>query len=239
MIALFTGSVGSGKSYHALLEGLKKVNAIPTRYVVANFPIKAGNKKEEERWHYWEEITPERLIAFSVERGFVGKEGHCLLILDEAGVLFNSRDWLVKAADRAKWVKFFSQSRKFGYDVILVAQDDRMIDRQIRSLAEYEVRHFDVRRYWFLAWVPIKLHVAVWRWYHTKIKGTLDPFIIRRKVANKYDTMRIFNLDEVIADIRNMYGKVIPAPVAKFIAVLEGEKRAREERKKEEVVGGV
>ena len=28
----------------------------------------------------------------------------------------------IKGAERAEWVKFFSQSRKFGYDVILVAQ---------------------------------------------------------------------------------------------------------------------
>lgn len=231
MIALFTGSVGSGKSYHALLCGLKKIGAIPDRYVVANFPIRfsKGKKgeKEKRRWHYWDEITPEKLIAFSLEKGFFGKEGHCLLIIDEAGCVFNSRDWQTKSAERARWIKFFSQSRKFGYDVILVAQSDRMIDRQIRSLAEYEVRHFSARRYWWLSWLPIRLHFAVWFWYHTKLRGTVDPFVIRKSVANRYDTMRVFNIDDMKSAIRKIYeGKVIPAEVAKFLATIEQQKTA-------------
>lgn len=218
MIALFTGSVGSGKSYHALLEGLKKCNAIPLRYVIANFPIQKCNRKEQERWYFYEEISPEFLISFSLEHGFYGKEGNCLLIIDEAGCIFNSRDWQVKAKERTKWVKFFSQSRKFGYDVILVAQSDRMIDRQIRDLAEYEVRHFSMRRYWFLSWLPLRLHCAVWHWYHTRIRGTVDPFIVRKKVYSKYDTMRIFNIDDMEKSIRAIYeGKVIPAQVARFL----------------------
>jgi len=230
VIALFTGSVGSGKSYHALCSGLQKIYAIPVRYVVANFPIffskgKRGDK-ERERWYFWEEITPERLIAFSLEKGFFGKEGHCLLIIDEAGCVFNSRDWQIKAAERAKWVKFFSQSRKFGYDIILVSQSDRMIDRQIRDLAEYEVKHFSMKRYWWLAWFPVKLHCAVWFWYHTKLKGTVDPFVIRKSVASKYDTMRIFNIRDMENAIKSIYnGKVIPASVARFLEFVQKEKK--------------
>jgi hypothetical protein len=234
VIALFTGSVGSGKSYHALCAGLQKISSIPQRYVVANFPIvfREGKKgeRERERWFFWHEISPERLIAFSVEKGFYGKEGHCLLIIDEAGCVFNSRDWQIKGAERTKWVKFFSQSRKFGYDVILVAQSDRMIDRQIRDLAEYEVRHFSARRYWWLAWLPIRLHFAVWFWYHTRLRGTVDPFVIRKSVARRYDTMRIFNLDDMRSAIEKIYeGKVIPAEVAKFLASIE---QGREEERK-------
>lgn len=226
MIALFTGSVGSGKSYHALVEGLKRVYAIPKRYVIANFPLvyergKRGDR-EKERWHFWEEITPEKLVSFSIEKGIYGKEGMCLIIIDEAGCMFNARDWQVKAVERAKWIKFFSQSRKLGFDVILVAQSDRMIDRQIRDLAEYEVRHFAMKRYWLLSWLPVRLHCAVWFWYHTKMKGTADPFIIRMKIAKKYDTMRLFNIDDMKKAIKALYqGKVVPAEVAKFLQEVE------------------
>ena len=87
------------------------------------------------------------------------RSGSCLLIVDEAGILFNSRDWMVRAEEAEKVDKFFSQSRKFGYDVILVAQSDRMIDRQIRDLAEYLVRHFNMRKYWYFAWLPFKFHL--------------------------------------------------------------------------------
>lgn len=219
---LYTGSVGSGKSYHALCMGLQKVHAIPERYVIANFPIKFSKgklgEKEKRRWFFWEEITPEKLIAFSFEKGFFGKEGYCLLIIDEAGVMFNSRDWMTKGRERANWIKFISQSRKFGYDIILIAQSDRMIDRQIRDLAEYEVRHYSARKYWWLSWLPIRLHFAVYFWYHTKLKGTVDAFIIRKSIANRYDTMRLFNIDDMKDFLKKMYsGKVIPASIAKFI----------------------
>lgn len=234
MICIYEGAVGSGKSYHALLEGLKKCSSWrKNRWVVANFPLKREfcKNKEIERWQFWDVITPEKLILFSIEKGFAGHEGSCLLIIDEAGILFNSRDWMVKADERKKWISFFSQSRKFGYDVILVAQSDRMIDRQIRDLSEYIVRHFNMRQYWFLAWVPFRLHCAVWRWYGTKIKGTIDPFIVRKSVYKKYDTMRIFNLEEIKKQIKEMYGKVVPAEVVKYIKTLE----LRLEREKEEV----
>lgn len=233
MISIYEGSVGSGKSYHALLEGLKKCTSLRSnRWVIANFPLKEQfcKPKEIERWHFWDDITPEKLILFAIEKEFAGIEGACLLIIDEAGILFNSRDWMIKSGDRKKWVSFFSQSRKFGYDVILVAQSDRMIDRQIRDLAEYVVRHFNMRMYWFLSWLPFRLHMAVFRWYGTRIKGTMDPFIVRKGVYKKYDTMRIFNLDEVKEQIKVMYGRVIPAAVAKYVSMLE--ENIAEEKKK-------
>ena len=38
--------------------------------------------------------------------------------------------------DRRNWIDFFSQHRKVGHDFLLVAQNDRMIDRQIRGYIE-------------------------------------------------------------------------------------------------------
>ena len=36
---------------------------------------------------------------------------------------------------------FFSQHRKLGFNIILITQSDRMLDKQIRSLVEDEVKH--------------------------------------------------------------------------------------------------
>lgn len=235
-IEIYTGPVGSGKSFNALRRGLLKIRAIPDRYVIANFPITISPrpklaKKESARWHFWDEITPEKLLAFSIEKGFYGKEGSCLLIIDEAGVMFNTRDWQTAAKDRKNWINFLSLSRKCGYDVILIAQMDRMIDKQIRGLAEYEVRHFNARNYWWLKWVPLKLHFSVTFWYHTKFKGKVEPFIISKRIARKYDTMRLFNLDGLTEQIQKMYsGSVIPAPVVKF---LDEQRKTRELEKLE------
>lgn len=225
MISIYSGPVGSGKSYDAMTKVLDYVYGKRQRYVVANFPLKySTNKKrlklEKERFNFWEAITPERLIAFSIEKGLYGHEGKALLVIDEAGIFFNSRDWQVDAHLRKNWVNFESLSRKCGYDIILVSQTDKMIDRMIRDHAEFEVKHFRMNNYWYLKWLPIKLHCRVTHWYHVKgIKGKLEPFTIMSWICNKYDTMRLFNFEDLQKAIMDMYKdkKVIPAPILAFL----------------------
>jgi len=197
MIELYLGSVGSGKSYHALRRGLEKISCRPARYVVANFPIKCRNKKDKERWIFLDndDLTVDMLIKISLEKGFIGKEGHALLIIDEAGINFNSRDWNIKGEERKKWVKFFSQSRKFGYDVILVAQDERMIDRQIRSCAEYRVFHRLANRFSWFKLLPFKLFFYVSFWCGGNFRGGLQLDVLLPWVARRYDSMRLFDVD--------------------------------------------
>ena len=69
----------------------------------------------------------------------IGKEGQTLVVIDECQIIFNCRDFGRK--DRNAWVTFFAQHRKLGFNVILITQSDRMLDRQIRSLVEEEVKH--------------------------------------------------------------------------------------------------
>lgn len=195
-IDIYTGTVGSGKSYHALCEGLQKVSALPHRIVVANFPIKNVSDRKLKRWHYIEDITVKDLIRISFQEKIFGKEGHGLLIIDEAGLFFNARDWNIKAEERKRWIKFFSMSRRFGYDVILIAQDVRMIDRQIRKMCEYEVKHVCANRYGWLSWLPLKTFFYVYKWSGGKFKGGLRIGFLFPWVANKYDTMKMFEIDK-------------------------------------------
>lgn len=93
-------------------------------------------------------LTPDLCIWFSEKyksvRGWERvPEEHILLCIDECQLLFNARSW--NDADRAGWVSFFSQHRKLGYRIVLIAQYDMMIDRQIRSLIEYEFVHRKVK----------------------------------------------------------------------------------------------
>lgn len=249
MITMYTGTVGSGKSYHALEIGLKVIKEKKHgqyRHVIANFPLneKAAasrflpkklqtkinnkNKEEDSRWIFHDEISIEYLIATSIDKDWYGKESMCTVIIDEAGVLFNTRDWQKEAATRAKWIKFLSLSRKFGYDFIFVAQSDRMIDRQIRDLCEYEVRHLKANNSFFLSWLSlfqITLFMYVSQWYMTKLRGKMKLAIFNKRIAGRYDTMRIFNFDDLIVSIRAMYeGKIIPAAVAVQLSLWEQEK---------------
>lgn len=242
---MYTGSVGSGKSYHATELGLQWIKR--GKHVVANFPIKKKKRRTKfmqhiedkmfARWIYMPEITVPKLIALSIEKGWLGKESQCLLLIDEAGVYFNSRDWQIAGQARMRWIKFGSQSRKMGYDIIFVCQFDRMIDRQIRSLAEYEVKHLKANNsfmFRFLSIFRITLFLYVYRWYQTKLKANLRFGIYKPWIANRYDTMRTFNLDELIDEIRKMYdGTIVPAPVMAQIGVWEEEIKQRLEEKAE------
>lgn len=140
-IYLYTGTPGSGKSLHTakLIMQTLRYKKLP---VVCNFPINEGTKGYE-RFSYVDNarLTPQYLYDYAMAywAGDPVREDYILLVVDEAQLLFNSRDWGQK--DRMAWIEFLSQHRHYGYKVVFVCQFDRMIDRQIRALVEYEYVH--------------------------------------------------------------------------------------------------
>lgn len=211
MIELYTGFVGSGKSFHAVDRGTTIADApMGKRWVVANFPVKPKKKflakipfiqrfvKDHynvPRWIYKsnEELTVDYLIQLSMDMGWYGKESQCLLIYDEAGIAFNSRDWNVKADIRKGWITFLAQSRKLGYDVVFIVQDTRMLDRQIRSLAEYEVQHKKLNSWGLMKLFPLTVFAGISFWNGIRgIRGALSMTVYRKSVAERYDTLALF-----------------------------------------------
>lgn len=246
MLSLYTGTVGSGKSFHALELGLNFIKK--NGYVIANFPIKPPKKyitkrhkrKWEEkilkRWLYYEEISVEYLMALSLENGWFGKEAQCLVLIDEAGIMFNSRDWQSEKGTRNAWIKFLSQSRKFGFDFVFVCQADRMIDKQIRGLVEYEVKHRKLNNsklFGFLSLFKFTGFMYIYKWYGTRVKANLQMSYYKAWVGNRYDTMKIFNLEDLVESMKKIYqGKVVPSAVASQISIWEEQILAKIEQEK-------
>lgn len=197
MIVLYSGTPGSGKS----LDAAKTISAWCWRGapVICNFPINVDSvrTRKEKKVYFWSnnEITPDRLVAFSQEhfKGKRCKEDSILLVIDEAQLLFNARDWSAKGRDR--WTWFFTMHRHFGFFIILCAQFDRMLDRQVRSLVEYEFIHRKVTN---LGWrgvllsclmlSPFNLFVKVKVWYPMKEKVGAEFFKKKAKYYRMYDT---------------------------------------------------
>lgn len=206
-IELYTGFVGSGKSYAAVKRGtVISDSPLGKRWVIANFPIKPKEKMfnmfrkvkkfNEPRWIYKsnEDLTPKFLIEKSMEMGWNKKESSCLIIFDESSIPFNSRNWNDKG--RLEWIKFLTQSRKFGYDFIFITQDANMIDKQIRALCEYEVKHKRMNNYIvfkFLSLFRITLFAGISYWNGIKGRGTLSLYLYRSSVAERYDTLNLFD----------------------------------------------
>lgn len=201
MISLYSGTPGSGKSLHVADRVRWAVRA--GRPVLCNFdvdPAVLGRSRYDRFFHYWDNqaLSPDRLVRFSREYfgGGPVREDRILLVIDEAQLLFNARDWGVHGRER--WVSFFTQHRKFGYSVILVAQFDRMLDRQLRSLIEYEFVHRKVSNFGWrglllsaLLLSP-RLFVSVKVWYPMKEKVGSEFFRFRRRNARLYDTYADF-----------------------------------------------
>lgn len=125
-------------------------------------------------------------------------ENQTLLVLDECQELFNSRSW--NRSDRLEWCSFFRQHGKYGYDVYLISQDDKVIDKQIRSILQYEYEHRCVNNYKLTGKIMGfmaggKLFVCIKRMYgvkskDAKIKSTF--FTGQWKFYEFYDSYKPF-----------------------------------------------
>lgn len=202
MINLYSGTPGSGKSLHMASEIRKRLKYFKDSVTLGNFyvNVKAVDKRigdyimiDNSR------LTPERLIKFSrrlaKHKGRRLREDEIVLYIDEAQLLFNSRGYNSK--ERMSWLSFFSQHRHFGYKIILIAQFDRMLDRQIRSLIEYETIHRKVSRAGKIGAVigfimRGNLFVSIDVWYPLKEQVGSNFFMGGSKLYAIYDSYNDF-----------------------------------------------
>lgn len=202
MIFLYSGTPGSGKSLHMAMCIYHQLRAgVP---VITNFDINPDfvSSSRGGAWYRYLDnldLKPEALVEYARDywsrSGERFKEGRIKLYIDECQILFNARSWDMKG--RAEWIKFFTQHRKYGYDVILVAQFDRMIDRQLRSLIEYECIHRKFSN--FGVWGKVvslalggNAFVSVKTWYPLKQKVGSEIIRVRKKYYSLYDSYRTF-----------------------------------------------
>lgn len=194
MIWLYSGTPGSGKSYCAVYDMLKKLKRKDKNNVIANFTLTLS-KDLKKNFTYVDnsDLTVDYLVEFAIKNHKFGIEGQTLVVIDESQILFNSRDWQSNYSNRMKWIKFFSEHRKYGYNFILIAQFDRMLDRQIRSLIEYEVSHMKMNNYFKI--IPKTAFLCVERWYGQKMKVCHYVRFYNKKVAKAYNSYEIFEND--------------------------------------------
>lgn len=204
MISLYSGTPGSGKSLHIAERICTKLRA--GRPVIANFGFDwqkaVGKKKRVGEFVETDNdsLTPAFLRRYSTDyfKAHRFHEDWIFLVIDEAQLIFNAREW--GAEGRKEWLSFFTQHRKFGFEVVLVAQFDRMLDRQIRSVLEYELIHRKVSNFgtWgkvLSFWTLGKLFVAVKLWYPLHEKVGAEWFVALPKYYKLYDTYKHFDED--------------------------------------------
>lgn len=206
MIRTFLGTIGSGKSYHALEEIVKALEK--GKYVVSNFPLNFTQgmirKGYADRFMYIPDdfLMGESGVSFlyHLQKGMdfyaKGGEGTCLVVIDEAGNYFPPEDngkYVTKL-----WKLFFTQSRKMGYDFLLICQDDlSQINKTIRKCVEYRVVHRKANAVFPFKLLPFTLFMYVTYWAQQKERLSSEASIYVKSFGSLYNTEMMFGgIDE-------------------------------------------
>lgn len=232
MIQIIQGTPGSGKSAVAtvdMLEFLQDGGVVACNYdLVPGWHYKLADLSPKVRWgfsdrdakalSYWSRAfkigTHDTIMDLSarlkslVKPGKNGrmKEGSARLYLDEAQFLFNSRDWQKNSG----FIEFFTQHRKLGWDVYLIAHSEDMIDKQIRSLIEYESRLRNlnkVKPFGLFPISPFPAFLSIVR-YAGISAGAGEIawrrlYTLRPAYADLYDSMEVFAFNAASQSITN------------------------------------
>lgn len=154
--------------------------------------------------------TPEFLIDYALKFHVPRKESQTLIIIDEAQMLFNPT--VVKERNkidreyRTRWLKFFTQHRHMGFDIIIISQFDRLVDAQLRCLFEYNYIHRKVNNYgmaWVLNIFKVSLFMSVCYWYGANLRISSDFFFYSKKYSRIYDSYRLFDEELIKKSLKN------------------------------------
>lgn len=218
LITLYSGTPGSGKSLHAA-EVTYNWLVYAKKNVIANFPVnmqvlkysrsqrrkavwkKGYQPKKRKTGHFFyfsdDVISPKLLLKYRAKHHVPKKEKQTLLIFDECSSddLFNNRTW--QNTGRNNWITFFRQHRKLGFEIIFIAQSDKLIDKAMRSFVEYEIKHRKANNYKLLGRIlgllsGGALFFAVEYWYGVREKIGTQMFRYKGEMGAFYDTYKVF-----------------------------------------------
>lgn len=206
MIILYSGTPGSGKSLNVARKIYNRLNRKKYNNVIANFNINLRLIKSNNYNFIYRDnsdLTVQFLVNYAKKNHIMGKENQTLVVVDECQVIWNSRDWNSKIYKnyRMDWIKFFTQHRKLGFNFIIIAQYDRMIDKQIRCLIEYEILHRKVNNYKIGILFPKPLFIAIEKWYGLNEILSREFFMYRKKWGEFYDSYGTWELDDKIKNM--------------------------------------
>ena len=209
MISLYTGTPGSGKSYHATERidmNLKRgVN------VIANYKIKT-NKSHKGEFIFLDnsEFSVKYLIEYASKNHILDKpvEHQTMIVIDEAAIIFPKKDYDKK--EFQLWMTFFRLHRQMGYDVILITQNPKDVNSDVLGLVEYNYKHRKLTSFgikgWFLAVIFRKKFISVKYWYVIDEKCDSYMFNIRKRITRLYDTFGMYK--RLYDDVQNMIGEI-------------------------------
>lgn len=207
-VNIYSGNPGSGKTQHLAKTCIKYLNQgrgviannSPSDEIIDKFKKRSmigrlfRSRVPEFIFKNYKDMTVNFLVNYAFKNHKKGIENQTLIAIDEAQVIFNARDY--DRVDRQEWVNFFMEHRKIGYEVILVSQNIRLIDKQIRGIIEEEYKHKEVNKFlWFL---PVKSFAVVKYSHSFRQRMGIEFFMFSRYAADFFDSYKLLgSLDSV------------------------------------------
>lgn len=196
-LILYSGTPGSYKSFHAVQASLRWLRSGGN--LITNFPLNYMHKLKKEPSGIYQfvdnsTLTVPYLMEFSKNYHHKSVHAQTLVVIDEASIKFNARDF--NNVDRMQWINFFANHRHFNFNIILITQQDKMLDKQIRGLIETEIKHRALKNYkLFGMLLNLIFHgcfMCVEYWYPCRLRVGADFKLFNQKTAECYDTMALF-----------------------------------------------
>jgi hypothetical protein len=222
VIFIVTGKLGAGKSLLAVQRAIDY--GLEGRRIATNFHIdfsRICNKPDSKLAQCPVTVLPSiptynDLMLLGQGGDFEDTAG--ALILDECAQFLNSRNW--QGTEREKIINWLLHARKRRWDVFLIIQHERMLDKQIRdALAEYVVTIKRTDRM-SVPFLPVKLprmHIGVVRYGLDANAPVADRWFTRGSLPMQcYDTTQIFEDDQpaytVLPAVFTKFANYVPSP---------------------------
>jgi len=218
-VYIVTGKLGNGKtlvSVGRILDKLKTGCIVATNLDLKLDKLLSVNNKSARVIRIPDKPTIEDLNALGVGNATYDETQNGLLVLDECGTWFNSRNWQDKSRKAVN--DWFLHSRKLGWDVMLIVQDIDIIDSQARAaIAEHtcfcrrldrlHIPFFGTFLKIFTLGEPIRLpriHVGKVVYGTTELDPLTDRWVYRGTgLFAAYDTKQLF-LDDYAHGVHSM-----------------------------------
>ncbi|CAA32519.1 gene I product [Lineavirus I22] len=215
-VYVVTGKLGAGKTLVAvsrIQRTLAKGGIVATNLNLKlhHFPQVGRYAKQCRVMRIADKPTLEDLEAIGRGNLSYDESKNGLIVLDECGTWFNSRNWSDKS--RQPVIDWFLHARKLGWDVIFIIQDISLMDKQAReALAEHVVycRRLDKLNIPIIGGLisvlsggrlPLpKVHFGIVKYGDNPQSLTVDKWIYTgTDLYAAYDTKQIFTSDRELS----------------------------------------
>jgi hypothetical protein len=198
-----TGKLGAGKTLvaigkiHDYLIGGRRVATNIDIDIDELFRKRKNLKKKVDFVRIPDKPTVENMhmLGLGYEGDFIDDNKTGLLVLDELGTWFNTRNF--RQDGRKELIDYFIHARKFRWDIILLVQNISLVDKQlIDSLCEYHVKCKRSDRLKFMGMTPPNWHVGevFYNGIPETRKNRVEAWIYTGKRYYKaYDSHQVFS----------------------------------------------